>query len=72
MPVSNKLKEIRTSHNCQQKQIAAAIGTCPRSISNIERGEYCPSLENALRIARYLQVRVEDIFVLTDEDIPSP
>ena len=71
MAVITNLKEIRQKHNCRQKQIATANGTCPRSISNIERGEYCPSLENALRIAKYLQVSVEDIFVLTDDNPAS-
>ena len=48
--------------------MAAAIGTCPRTISNIEKGQYCPSLETALRIAKYLKVPVENLFEL-DESI---
>ena len=67
MAVTTNLKEVRTKRKCYQKDIAIAIGSCPRSISNIERGEYSPSLETALRMARYLGVTVEDIFVLEDE-----
>lgn len=67
MAVKTNLKAVRLNRKFKQNQIATAIGTCPRSISNIERGEYCPSLENALRIAKFLDVSVEDIFSLEDE-----
>lgn len=66
MSVTIKLKQIRTEHKEHQKDIAGAIGISPRTISNIEKGQYCPSLETALRLARYMNVRVEDIFVLED------
>lgn len=68
MAVVTNLKEMRTAQHKHQKDMALAIGTCPRTISNIESGEYCPSLETALRIAKYLQVAVEDLFEL-DETI---
>lgn len=66
MAVVTNLKEMRTAQHKHQKDMALAIGTCPRTISNIERGEYCPSLETALRIAKYLQVSVEEIFSLDE------
>lgn len=71
MAVKTNLKTVRLNRKFKQNQIATAIGTCPRSISNIERGEYCPTLENALRIARFLQVSVEDIFTLEDDESHS-
>lgn len=71
MAVKTNLKDVRLMRKVRQKQIAAAIGLCPRSISNIERGEYCPTLENALRIAKFLQVNVEDIFTLEDDENPA-
>lgn len=64
MAVVTNLKEMRKSHNIQQKDMAFAIGTCPKTICNIENGRYCPSLETALRIAKFLNVSVEQIFVL--------
>lgn len=66
MAVITNLKYVRTSQKCQQKDMAAAIGTCPRTISNIEKGHYCPSLETALRIAKYLKVPVENLFELDE------
>lgn len=64
MAVVTNLKKIRKERKIHQKDIAVAIGICPRSISNIERGEYNPSLETALLLARYLNVGVEDLFTL--------
>lgn len=64
MAVVTNLKKIRKEQKIHQKDIAVAIGICPRSISNIERGEYNPSLETALLLARYLNVEVEDLFTL--------
>ena len=67
MPISNNLKNVRNEKHCYQKDVALATGICPRSISNIERGEYYPSLETALRMAKYFKVPVEELFILTEE-----
>ena len=68
MAIVTNLKNVRTAQNRRQIDMAAAIGTCPRTISNIEKGHYCPSLETALRLAKYLKVPVEHLFEL-DETI---
>ena len=70
MAVVTNLKEIRKLHNIPQKDMAFAIGTCPKTICNIERGYYCPTLETALRLAKYLDVSVEQLFVL-DESVEA-
>ena len=67
MPISNNLKNVRKQKHCYQKDVALATGISPRSISNIERGEYYPSLETALRMAKYFKVPVEELFILTEE-----
>ena len=64
MAVKNNLREIRTAHGISQVELAAAIGSCSRSISRIERGERNPSLEMALIIAEYFHVDIESIFTL--------
>ena len=62
MAVVTNLKQIRKERNCYQRDIAVAVGSCTKNISNIERGCYAPSLELALRMARYLGVSVEELF----------
>lgn len=66
MTVITNLKEIRKSHNIRQADMAVAIGTCSKTICNIEKGYYCPTLETALRLAKYLNVSVEQLFAIED------
>lgn len=67
MAVANSLKEVRAERNLNQDDLAIAIGSCGRTIGRIERGERNASLELALRLARYLELSVEELFAL-DED----
>lgn len=67
MAVSNTLRQVRTERNICQEDLAIAIGSCGRTIGRIERGERNASLELALRLSKYLEVAVEELFVL-DED----
>ena len=67
MAVSNTLKQVRTDRNICQEDLAIAIGSCGRTIGRIERGERNASLELALRLSKYLDVAVEELFVLDEE-----
>ena len=71
MAVLNSLKEIRNERNLQQYDLAVAIGSSNRTISRIERGDRNVSVEYALRLARYLNLSVEQIFSLDDDEIES-
>lgn len=71
MAVTNNIKELRMERNLIQEDLAAAIGSCSRTIGRIERGERNASLEVALRIARYFQVPVEDIFSIEELVVAS-
>lgn len=66
MAIATNLKQVRMERNLHQEDLAIAIGSCGRTIGRIERGERNASLELALRLARYLNVSVEDIFKITD------
>lgn len=67
MAIANSLKQIRTERNLNQDELAAAIGSCGRTIGRIERGERNASLELALRLSAYLGVSVEEIFKFKEE-----
>ena len=47
-----------------QKQLADSVGVTRQTIISIEKGRFQPSVGLALRIARVLGVRVEDLFEL--------
>lgn len=67
MAIATNLKQIRMERNLHQEDIAIAIGSCGRTIGRIERGERNASLELALRLARYLEISVEELFKIDDE-----
>ena len=67
MPLYNRLKEYRARLGVNQQQMGALVGTSRQTISQIERGDYSPSVTLALKLARACGVRVEDIFPYEEE-----
>ena len=67
MPLNNRLKEYRAKRNINQSDMGKLVGVSRQTISMIERGDYSPSVTLALKIARYFQVHVEDIFIYEEE-----
>lgn len=65
--VQNNLKAIRTRIGLSQANLALASGVTRQTISGIEQGLYTPSTAVALRLARALGCRIEDMFRLEDE-----
>lgn len=64
--VENKLKIARvTNGNLTQAEVAEKVGCSRQTINSIENNKFIPSVELALRIAQLLNVRVEDIFSLS-------
>ena len=68
MPLKNHLKEYRARLGVNQQQMGALVGTSRQTISQIERGDYSPSVTLALKLARVCGVTVEDIFVYEEEE----
>ncbi len=68
MPLNNRLKEYRARINVNQTEMGRLVGVSRQTISQIERGDYSPSVTLALKIAKVLDVRVEDIFSYEEDD----
>lgn len=68
MPLYNKLKEYRARLGVNQQQMGALVGTSRQTISQIERGDYSPSVTLALKIAKVCNATVEDIFSYEEDD----
>lgn len=47
-----------------RKQLAEAVGVNPQTIGYLERGDYAPSVELALKIAAVFSAPVEALFSL--------
>ncbi len=67
--MKNRLTEKRKmAGDLTQKELAKAVGVSRQTIVAVEKGRYNPSVKLALKLARALLVRVEDLFELTEED----
>jgi putative transcriptional regulator len=64
--LDNRIRVFRAEHRMSQADLAEAIGVTRKTINTIESGRFVPSTVIALRIARYFEVPVEDIFALTE------
>ncbi len=67
LPLKNHLKEYRARLGVNQQEMGALVDTSRQTISQIERGDYSPSVTLALKIAKVCNVRVEDIFQYEEE-----
>jgi DNA-binding XRE family transcriptional regulator len=63
-PVHNRLEVLRAEHGMSRQQLADRLGANYQTIGYLERGEWNPSLELALRVAELFAVPVEFIFSL--------
>ena len=60
----NNLEELRRSAGLTQQELSKSAEVSRKSISAIENGIYVPSTVLALKIAKTLNCKVEDLFQL--------
>ena len=68
MSLYNKLKEYRATLKINQQEMGRLVGVSRQTISQIERGDYSPSVTLALKIAKLCNVKVEDIFEYQEDE----
>ncbi|MFI3230267.1 MAG: helix-turn-helix transcriptional regulator [bacterium] len=68
MPLYNKLKIFREGSSISQTELGKICGVSRQTISSIERGDYHPSVVVAIRIAKYFNTTVEEIFKYEEEE----
>lgn len=68
VPLKNKLKDYRAVLGVNQQEMGKLAGVSRQTISQIERGDYSPSVTLALKLAKLCNVTVEDIFEYEEED----
>jgi len=66
--MKNAIKIERALKNITQEDLAKKIGVSRQTINAMEAGKYVPSTVLALKIAKYFDKKVEDIFELEDGD----
>ena len=62
--MKNNIKLLRKQAGLRQEDLAAKLGVSRQTIIAIENDKYNPTLELAMKIAKLLNMYVEDIFFL--------
>ncbi|MBI1265690.1 MAG: helix-turn-helix domain-containing protein [Alphaproteobacteria bacterium] len=62
--IYNRLPVLRAERGLSRKALAEALGVNYQTVGYLERGDYNPSLELALKLAAYFELPVEMIFSL--------
>lgn len=66
MQLKNHLKLYRVQSDLTQEELASILGVRRETILFLEKKKHVPSLELALKIARFFKVKIEDIFYLEE------
>ncbi|MDK2773010.1 MAG: helix-turn-helix transcriptional regulator [Flavobacterium sp.] len=66
--MKNNLKVLRAIKNISQEELANQIEVSRQTINAMEKGKYVPSTLLALKLARYFEKSVEEIFELEENE----
>ncbi|MUP45987.1 transcriptional regulator [Gramella sp. BOM4] len=66
--MKNNLKVERAIKNVTQQQLAEEIGVTRQAINSIELNKYVPSTVLALKLSRFFEKPVNEIFYLEETD----
>jgi putative transcriptional regulator len=66
--MKNRLEEMRNQMGWTQQELADQVEVSRQTIISLENGRYNPSILLAFRLARLFQVKIEDIFIYSEED----
>jgi putative transcriptional regulator len=65
--MKTRMKEFREKRGITQEALAEKVDVTRQTILFLEKGKYNPSLRLAYKIARELDVGIEDLFTFEDE-----
>ena len=68
MGVFNNIKEIRLQKGIAQIKMAEDLQVTRQTINAIEKNKYNPSLELALKLIKYFDMPIEEIFILEEDE----
>ena len=66
MEIKNILKDYRKEKDLTQAELAKELDVSRQTVNAIESGKYNPSLELALKISRFFNTQIEEIFELEE------
>ena len=64
--MKNRIQELRKERNITQVALSTQIGVSQETISAYENEKHDPSLENLIKLSKYLNVSIDYILYLSD------
>lgn len=64
--MKNRVKEFRKKLGWRQEDLASEMNVTRQTISAIENNKYNPTLELAMKLAKFLETSVEELFLMED------
>jgi putative transcriptional regulator len=66
--MKNNLKVLRAKADISQEALSKEIAVSRQTINAMEKGNYVPSTMLALKLARFFNIPVEEVFELEETD----
>ncbi|MCI8403431.1 MAG: helix-turn-helix transcriptional regulator [Clostridia bacterium] len=63
-----RVKDFRKECRVTQDDLAKAVGVTRQTIISLENGKYCASLQLAHKLAKYFNVKIEDLFMFEEDE----
>jgi putative transcriptional regulator len=62
--MKNNIKQLRNKMNISQKDLAESLNVSRQTINAIETGKFDPSLTLTIKITRFFNKSLEEIFIM--------
>lgn len=67
--MKNKIELLRKEKGLSQSDLAVSLIVSRQTISSLENGRYNPSIKLAFKIAKFFDLKIEDIFDYEEESL---
>ena len=65
--LKNNIRVQRAMKDITQEELAVQVGVTRKTINTIENGIFVPSTILAIRLARFFEIKVEELFELIEK-----
>jgi putative transcriptional regulator len=67
--MKTRIKELRARYNLTQDDLAEKVGVTRQTLLYLEKGRYNPSLILAHKVALALNSKIDDVFLIDENEI---
>ena len=67
--MKTRIKELRARYDMTQEDLANRVGVRRETIGFLEKGKYNPSLKLAYKVAKCLQISIDELFIFEEDDL---